>query len=299
MLKDKNIIIILTILLQAILIIFINQYITITQNIEDIKKFLSAANMLIVFLTGCALYSLKVLGEDIKKQIEQNILKSHLQQVESLIKTLHSQKHEYTRHIQTIQAMLYLGEFDNAKTYMNGVVQDYRHTGSMIHTDNPALTALLNSKSEVAANKNIVFDFAIKCDLSKLNIPPWDLTSILGNLMDNAFEAVLEVRNNRRVGLEIKFEEGQYIIYVYNNGTKLADTHITNIFEAGFSTKDSEARGYGLYIVKKLVDKYQGKIKVVNDERTAFIVYLPCREVKNDSRYIETGGRHAGKPTGS
>ncbi|WHH56955.1 ATP-binding protein [Petroclostridium sp. X23] len=294
MMKDKNLIIIFTMLLQAILMIFVNQYITITEKVGIIKKLLPVANIIVALLTGFVLYSLRILGEDIKKKAEFNILKSHLQQVEGLIRTLHSQRHEYARHIQAIQAMLYLEEIENAKIYVAGLAQECKYPKEMIHTDNPALTALLNSTSEIAASKGIHFDFAIKCDLTGLDVSAWDLSSILGNLLDNALEAVIERRNSRRVGLEIKFEDNWYVFYVYSNGKTITSEDIPNIFKLGYSTKDVEIRGYGLYIVKKLVDKYHGRIELVTGKKTTFSIYLPYKEGKNDSKYLKTNSSDDG-----
>ena len=48
----------------------------------------------------------------------------------------------------------------------------------------------LNSK-KVAEAKKIDFAFSVKCDFNNINMHPWDLCSILGNLLDNALEAAL------------------------------------------------------------------------------------------------------------
>ena len=65
---------------------------------------------------------------------------------------------------------------------------------------------------------------------------------------------------------------------VYNTGPKISKKAMQRIFTAGYTTKESEARGYGLYLVKKLVDRYGGKISVMSGERTTFIVHLPDKK---------------------
>ncbi|EOD00707.1 signal transduction histidine kinase regulating citrate/malate metabolism [Caldisalinibacter kiritimatiensis] len=172
-------------------------------------------------MTGFVLLSIKKVGEEIKKKVEINLLKSHFSQVEELIKILQTRSHEYIRHIQTLQAMLYLDEVASAKEYIEGISGKYQHINHIVYTGNPALTALLNSKMKIAEDKNIGFDFAIKCDITNLQVKSWDLCSILGNLIDNAFEAVLQINDNRKVGVEIKHENKQHVIYVYNNGPKI------------------------------------------------------------------------------
>jgi len=74
------------------------------------------------------------------------------------------------------------------------------------------------------------------------------------------------------------------ILYVYNTGPKISAKIKQRLFTAGYTTKESAARGYGLYLVKKLVDKYGGKIEVISRERTTFIVYLPDRDRGKDDK---------------
>lgn len=265
--------------MQSLLIVLINQIIYVSENLNYLKSFLPLINLIILVLTVLVLFSIKGIGDNIKKIMEENLLKEHLKQVEGLVTTLQINKHEHARHIQTIQAMLYLEEINSAKEYINGISKTYRHSEDIVYVGNPALTALLNSKRQVAESNRIDFDFAIKCDITSLKMPPWDLCSIVGNLIDNAFEAVVKNNNDRNVGLEIKLEESKHIIYVYNNGAPIPVENQQLIFQEGYTTKTSKTRGYGLYLVKILVDQYEGKIEVRSAKKTVFIISFPIREV--------------------
>jgi len=275
LLKDKNIFTIITILIQSLLIILINQIIFVSENLDTLKTLLPLVNLVILILTALVVFSIKEIGDSVKRKVETNLLKSHLKQVEELVTTLQVQQHEYARHIQTIQAMLYLGEIDSAKNYIDGISKNYRHSENIIYVGNPALTALLNSKRKIAENHKIDFDFAIKCDTTEIIIPSWDLCSIIGNLLDNAFEVVMQSKYARTVGLEIKHEDNKYKIYVYNNGSKLSSKEQSLIFREGYTTKNSKARGYGLFIVKNVIEQYHGKIEISSDKKTTFIVSFP------------------------
>ncbi|MDI6705551.1 MAG: ATP-binding protein, partial [Bacillota bacterium] len=66
-----------------------------------------------------------------------------------------------------------------------------------------------------------------------------------------------------------------YIIYVHNSGPRIPDRLKEEIFNPGVTTKGSPARGYGLYLVKKLVEEYGGHIEVISGDKTTFIIYLP------------------------
>jgi sensor histidine kinase regulating citrate/malate metabolism len=123
----------------------------------------------------------------------------------------------------------------------------------------------------------VEFAFCAKCDLKNIPVKPWDLCSMVGNLLDNALEAVVCTQGPKRMGFEIKHEQGNYIIYVHNSGPRIPDSLKEDIFNLGFTTKGSHARGYGLYLVKKLVEEYGGNIEVISQDKTTFIIYLPDR----------------------
>ena len=275
LIKDINILTIATILIQSLLIVLINQIIFISENLEALKKFLPLINLIILVLTVLVIFSIKETERSIKREVEMELLKTHLKQIEDLVTVLQVQKHEHARHIQTIQAMLYIDELSSARDYIAGISKKYHHAEDIVYVGNPALTVLLNSRRKVAESRNIIFDFAIKCDITKLKIPSWDLCSIIGNLLDNAFEAVSQKEDNMNVGLEIKFENEKYKIYVHNNGSRILPVEQNLIFKGGYTTKKSKARGYGLYVVKALVDQYGGEIEIKSDKKTTFTVSFP------------------------
>lgn len=286
-----NLTIIITIFLQAILFVIVNHYIFILDDFSSLKTLLPFINMLMVILFIFLFKSIKKLESLSKKRLEANLLKEHLKQIETMLKTMQEQQHDHNKHLQTLQAMVHLNEIDDAKEYIDGIAEKYRSADIVKITGNPALTALLNSKNKVAEIKQIKFDFCIKCNINEIILPPWDLCSIIGNLLDNAFEAVLEKENHRKenkrnVGLEIKFENNNYVIYVINNGPKIPKSIQKSIFQPGNTTKGSEGRGYGLFIVKKLVDEYNGEIQVLSEEKTVFIVSLPKERIRHGQKDI-------------
>ncbi len=277
MLKGGRLLIISTMLLETLCIVLINQQIYLSKDVDELKAFLPYVNLVVLILSGLIIFSIKGLEENAKRIIESNILKAHLLQVEDLVNSLQTIKHEHSRHIQTIQAMLYLDEVDKALEYIEGIAENYRYTEKIVCVGHPALTALLNSKQKVAEAKKIDFAMALKCDIANIDVHPWDLCSILGNLLDNALEAAIQDQIDRRVAVEIKYEDANYVLYVYNTGPKITARAKQRLFTVGYTTKESAACGYGLYLVKKLVDKYGGKIDVISRKRTTFIVYLPDR----------------------
>jgi len=278
----ENIFVLFAILMQTFLIIIINHYIYILDNPIALKMLLPFINLAMFLLVIILLVSIKKLETTAKRKLEINLLRDHLKQIENLLSSIQTQKHDHTKHIQTLQAMVHLGEIEATQKYIDGIAENYWYMQDIINVGHPALTALLNSKRKVAEIKKIEFDFSVKCDISQIHITSWDLCSIIGNLVDNAFEAVIKNKDNKRVGMELKLEDTNYMIYVYNNGPRLTTKEKTQIFEPGFTTKDSIGRGYGLYLVQKLVQNYHGDIQIISEDKTTFIVSIPLRRSDYD-----------------
>lgn len=278
LLKASNSVVI-AILMQTMLMVLINQMIYMSDSIEHVRNFLPVINILAIILAAIVLKSINEVGKTIKKDIEVQAMQDNLKQMEGLMQAFQSEKHEYNRHLQTIQAMIHLEEIESVIEYMDGLSEKNTYSGDIVYLSNPIITVLLNTKSKVAQSKGIKFDFAIKCDINDMSISPWDLSSVLGNLLDNAFEAVLtNEKGQRQVGLEIRYEQDEYVIYVYNNGPGISARNIQKIFNPGFTTKGSQGRGYGLFLIKNIINQYGGRIEVSSQQRTVFKVYFPGKE---------------------
>ncbi|MEN6462363.1 MAG: ATP-binding protein, partial [Syntrophomonas sp.] len=272
--KNNELVVLFSILLQGLFIIIMNNLIYSSSDINKLKEILPVVNIIIVLLVTLNIYSISSLQQTAEYRLKVILLKDHLKQVEALLQNLQEQRHQYGHHLQAIQSMVYLGREKEFKEYINGIIGGFRHSNEILYAGHPAITGLINTKSEIAKSQGIHFAAAVKCDLSKINIPSWDLCTILGNLIDNAFEASI-VAKDPRVGIEFKREESNYTIYVINNGAIIAENEKDKIFYPGYSTKGYLARGYGLYLVKKIVDHYGGNIFLKPGKQITFVVQLP------------------------
>lgn len=273
--KDHSLFIISTILLQTLFIIIINNNICTSDNIRSLQSVLPWVNIVVFCLGILNILAIKYLAENNKRIVELRLLKNHLHQVEGLLQTLRIKKHEFSRHIQALESFIYLNRNEEALEYINGIAGQNIGMDNLIYTGHMAITGLINSKNAIAESLGIDFAVAVKCDLSRLNIPSWDLCSILGNLLDNAIEAAQQDKEKPRVRIEFKFEAGKYAIYIYNNGAKILANQKENLFQLGYTTKGSKSRGCGLYLVKKLLDEYEGDIDIIAGDKTKVIVRLP------------------------
>jgi sensor histidine kinase regulating citrate/malate metabolism len=221
-------------------------------------------------------YIIKTTESFTRKEIEYKSIKAHWKEIEELLNTLNGQRHQYSKHIQTIQALLYTEEYDELKEYINGIAGEYRATGEMLRLGNMALNAVVNVKRELMARNNIAFKAEVLAKVNDTGISSWDLSTVIGNILDNAIEAVLEKPDDRQIYFETDYKKGYFIFRISNNGNRIDENDLGKIFQPGYSTREHETRGYGLYVVKKILDKCGGWIKVQSSqELTTFTVYLP------------------------
>lgn len=102
------------------------------------------------------------------------------------------------------------------------------------------------------------------------------LKQILINLFQNSKDALLQT-TNANITINLNIDSNNNITLEFkDNGTGITKETIQNIFEPFFTTKSSGS-GLGLYLSKKLIEDWNGKINVHSEEGdgTTFIISLP------------------------
>jgi two-component system cit operon sensor histidine kinase CitA len=96
-------------------------------------------------------------------------------------------------------------------------------------------------------------------------MPDWELCRVLGNVIDNAYEAARD-QENPFVELVLQENIKDYKIIINNSSDLLEGATLERIFEAGFTTKaEKENHGMGLYIIKTLLNRYDNYIELHYD----------------------------------
>lgn len=255
-------------IMQFLIIIFVARKMFITQNVEK-------HNILSCWLIGIVIISAIInffLAYKLMKEMDKNnelaIVKSEFKNTEALIDLFRKQGHDHINHIQTVNSMLMLDEQDIAINYLQGIAETYRFSGQFLRLGNPTLTAVVNTKKELANQKGIEFIVLKYCRVKLSKIKPWYIASIIGNLLDNSIEYLLM---HKELPQKIYFhventEDMKGYIFKIKNYYKQDNINLNRFFEQGFSTKANAGRGYGLYIVKELLEGYGGNIEVNTSE---------------------------------
>ena len=185
-------------------------------------------------------------------------------EIKTLLTSVSSLRHDYTNHIQVLHGLLQLGEAEQAKDYLSSLSKEVLAINTLkFNIEHPGLSILLQSKKLAAQNYNIKMNFVVSTDsFSKMKTT--DLIIILSNLIDNAIDAAKELpEDEREISICIRSDEQDYIFKITNTGPTIVETE--EIYQQGYTTKVSEngkIRGQGLFIVRQVVNKYDGQILI-------------------------------------
>mgnify|MGYP000990057297 CR=1 FL=1 len=202
----------------------------------------------------------------------------HIEQLQEMNKIIKTQRHDFVNHLQTVYGLMQLGQVEEAQSFISELFTEVQISGEALRLAIPELSALLLVKTGLATSRNISFRIEVRSDLSQINVRPFDLVAIMGNLINNALEAVENLPvAERKVQIQVFENTGYFIMQTRNPGFIHRNLRAM-IFTPGFSTKnDRTDRGLGLASVKHLADNYNGFVVVSShlDKGTCFTIGFP------------------------
>ena len=130
--------------------------------------------------------------------------------------------------------------------------------------NDPILAGFVYNKVCNMAEKGIKINFKVSVSSNKIEyVSIYDLNEIIGILIDNACEAVIENNVKEEVYFEIIESVKQLSIVIRNRSEIIPEDNIIQFFKVGYSNK-AENRGFGLSKIMDLKDKYNFEIFVNN-----------------------------------
>ncbi|MED4878240.1 sensor histidine kinase [Anoxybacillus geothermalis] len=198
-------------------------------------------------------------------------LAEELTGVKAFVHALRVQNHEYMNKLHTIAGLIQLGHIEKALEYVFQVTEEQAELTQFLSRNikDESISGLLLSKIRRGKELGIrvTIDRHSRLHRFPLRLDHHDFVVILGNLIENAFDSFRNVAGREKeVYVSIEQNEDVCSLSVEDNGQGIAREHLDRIFEEGFSTKGSDGRGIGLYLVKQIVDKGNGQIEVQSEE---------------------------------
>ncbi|WP_232838234.1 ATP-binding protein [Streptomyces geranii] len=214
-----------------------------------------------------------------RTELEQ--LGRELDSTHGLLDALRAQDHEHANRMHTLLGLLELEMYEDAVEFVGEVVGDHRATAEQIAEKirDPLLAALLVGKATVAAERGVALWVSDRTLLPDRLIDPRGLVTVVGNLVDNALDAVAGAPH-ARVEVELRAEGRTAVLRVRDTGPGIPLEQRELIFTEGWSTKKPPAhgkRGIGLPLVRRLAERQGGSARVADAEGggAEFTIVLP------------------------
>jgi sensor histidine kinase regulating citrate/malate metabolism len=198
----------------------------------------------------------------LRDRTELQAVTGELDAVRGLTESLRAQNHEAANRLHTVVSLIEMGRPEQAVDFATEelrVAQDL--TDSIVGAvEEPVLAALHLGKTAQAAERGI--ELVVSAALpDQLPVQPRELVTVVGNLVDNAMDAVRDVEE-RRVSVRISGQDDLLLVEVEDSGPGVPEEDVERVLERGWSTKATGGRGIGLALVGQVARKHGGAVRV-------------------------------------
>lgn len=188
-----------------------------------------------------------------RRKDDIHTLSYQLSQVQQHAENLRVMRHEYANKLSTVAGLIQLGAYEDALQTIRQETSEQQQLVDFFITrfNNNRVAGLLLSKYIRAQELGLELILDPSCQMRKAlpdNLGADELTTILGNLLDNAYEATIQnPESNKEIHLLLTDAGNELVIEVTDNGTGINPTVANTLFERGVTTKKEEGHGYGMY----------------------------------------------------
>ncbi|MCL1788340.1 MAG: GHKL domain-containing protein [Defluviitaleaceae bacterium] len=211
---------------------------------------------LIFFLTDTltAKYEAKLKSE--RQAQEKEYYFAQCQLMQESIEAMKLYRHDVKLHLSTLRGYAVGNKPEEAAAYLDGLLGDITKGDAYSSTGHTAIDSIINHKLRYAAAQNIKLEVDIFSP-PVINADVADLVVILGNLLDNALDAVAKVEN-KTISLALKFTKSNLFIKVDNT----FDGEVKYVNNIIATRKTDGDHGYGLKNIRKAVERYNGHLDI-------------------------------------
>ncbi|HGY1115173.1 TPA: sensor histidine kinase DpiB [Providencia rettgeri] len=219
-----------------------------------------------------------------RSQNDIESLNSQLTQVRQYIENLRTLRHEHLNWMSTLSGLLQMKEYDQALALIKGESESQQQLIDTLRGQffDKQVAGLLFGKHHRAKELGLQLKFIVGSQLHELpdSLNSTEFCAILGNLLDNAFEASLKNnQGNKQVELYLSDEGKEIVIEVADQGCGFPSEMQDKWFERGVTTKTdvTDGHGIGLYLVASYVKRCNGVVIIEENQPhgTVFSIFIP------------------------
>lgn len=192
----------------------------------------------------------------IKKQNEYYVNQFKL--LKESVKFRNAEKHDFKNHLSVIAALMQKNEQEEAAAYIDKIINVYKSVREPYNSGNLVIDSVLNYKTQEAAQYEIPVNVGLSVP-EDLQVNSFDMTTILGNILDNAINAAKMLERDKFIDLKIRYDKGRLLIKIdnpFNGEIKYENNKLVTLHP------DREDHGIGLNNVRSVLEKYDGTLEI-------------------------------------
>ena len=216
-----------------------------------------------------------------EQQIELQMHHMYEESFENLVSDIRSRQHDFENHINAVYSQHYTSTtleelVEKQRKYCEVLREDNKYN-KLLSAGNSIITGFLYGKFLQAEGKGITVKYKVKLGELECPVPIYKLVEVIGNLFDNAMEALEGNVCEKVIFLDLVQTSEELNFTIKNENPHIPQEKLLQLFQRGESSKGSQ-RGLGLFNVKKICEEYHCELLAGNK--------------KNDGKtYIEFGIR--------
>jgi len=227
--------------------------------------------ILLLFANAFVYHILERFSESIRRSIELDVMNAkavmeskHYISLEEINKEHLDYIHDMDKNLRAIARLIEDNQSNKVLEILDKLNIQILNIQNKKYCSDKILNGILKDRTSIAAEQDINFEVIVPNTINMDRIDDLDKISMIGNLLDNAFEAVVKCDNEKVVRFEISHGNQDYLtIKIVNTfkeePTKLGDGYITD-------KQDKRNHGVGIKRVRKLTEKYGGMFESKIDE---------------------------------
>ncbi len=245
----------------ALIICLIPSMALLIKNDFDYSNTIIMANIIqLCVISSVSIWSIRnsIKQKETEMQLENTII--HNQTLTKVNEGVRGFKHDMGNIVQAILGYIALNDTEGAKAFCQNLVIGFNDINvlsilSPKVINDPAIYGVVVNKILVAREKNMKLTLDVAADVTNINFPKFELSRILGILLDNAIEAGIKTEPKELILTIHTSPDNLYDEIIISNSILSPDIPLNKIFTKDYSSKEKPS-GFGLYEVNNIFNKY-------------------------------------------